>query len=150
MAEHGFPFVNGAVLGSAVLGAAIVSRYERHPIGLAAHAVAPPGPSRCCTEAYAYWVQEAGGPGPAELGGVAAWISSLLGGQVAIAAMALMFLLAPDGHLLSRRWRYAAWLTVIGAASCMAAVLTPDPPPSTSRRGPRPGPRRAAVISASS
>ena len=33
VAEHGFPFVNGAVLGSAVLGAIIISRYERHPIG---------------------------------------------------------------------------------------------------------------------
>ena len=36
MAEHGFPFVNGAVLGSAVLGAVIIARYERHRGRLAA------------------------------------------------------------------------------------------------------------------
>ena len=30
---HGFPFVHGAVVGSAVMGALIVSRYPRHPIG---------------------------------------------------------------------------------------------------------------------
>ena len=36
VAEHGFPFVNGAVLGSAVLGAVIIARYERHRDRLAA------------------------------------------------------------------------------------------------------------------
>ena len=30
---HGFPFVHGAVVGAAWMGALIVSRYERHPVG---------------------------------------------------------------------------------------------------------------------
>ena len=38
-----------------------------------------------------------------------------------------MFLLAPDGHLLSRRWRYAAWAVVLGVLLCAAALLTTDP-----------------------
>ena len=30
VAVHGFPFVSGAVLGCAVLGAVIIARYTRH------------------------------------------------------------------------------------------------------------------------
>ena len=33
VAVHGFPFVHGAVLGSSVMGAPIITRYDRHPIG---------------------------------------------------------------------------------------------------------------------
>ena len=127
IAVHGFPFVDGAVVGSALMGALIVSRYERHPIGWLLLVVGVTGAVSLVTEAYAFWVQEEDGPGPAALGGVAAWLSSLTGGQVSIAGLALMFLLAPDGHLLSRRWRYAAWLTCFGALLCLAAIVTMPP-----------------------
>lgn len=33
VAIHGFPFVSGAVLGSAVMGSLIITREGRHPIG---------------------------------------------------------------------------------------------------------------------
>ena len=33
VAVHGFPLVHGACLGSSLMGALIISRYERHPIG---------------------------------------------------------------------------------------------------------------------
>ena len=131
VAVHGFPFIHGAVLGSAVMGALIVSRYDRHPVGWLLSAVGAFGAVSLVTEAYAYWVQESDGPGSASLGGVAAWVSTLFGGQIIIAAIALMFLLAPDGHLLSRRWRYAAWVTAFGALLCMVAVLST--PPATFR-----------------
>ena len=127
MAVHGFPFVHGAVLGSSVLGAVIISRYERHPIGWLLSLVGTVSALSLLTEAYAYWASEADGPGTRELAGVAAWLSSLMGGQLAIAGMALMYLLAPDGHLLSRRWRYAAWVTGFGALLCVTAILTSDP-----------------------
>ena len=39
------------------------------------------------TETYAYWIQEDNGPGSDSLGGVAAWVSALFGGQVSIAAL---------------------------------------------------------------
>lgn len=127
IAVHGFPFVDGAVVGSAVMGALIVARYPRHPIGWLLSIVGFTGAVSLLTETYAYWVQEDDGPGSASLGGVAAWVSALFGGQVSIAGLALMFLLAPDGHLLSRRWRWAAWLTGFGALLCMLAVLSTPP-----------------------
>ena len=127
VAVHGFPFVHGAVLGSAVMGALIISRYDRHRIGWLLALVGVASSISILTEAYAYWVQEADGPGPSSLSGVAAWLSALLGGQLAIAGMALLFLLAPDGHLLSRRWRYAVYATGFGALLCLLAIVSMNP-----------------------
>jgi hypothetical protein len=127
VAVHGFPFVHAAVVGSALMGALIVSRYDRHPIGWILCLVGVMGAVSLLTEAYAYWVQEAEGPGPDGLAGLSAWVSSLLGGQLLIAIMTLMFLLAPDGHLVSRRWRYVAWMTVVGALMCTGAIASLPP-----------------------
>ena len=55
------------------------------------------------------------------------WLSSLIGGQLAIAGIALIFLLAPDGRLLSRRWRYVAVAPAVGSCCCALALLTVDP-----------------------
>src|SRR5262245_6354244 len=87
IAVHGFPFVHGAVVGSADMGALIISRYERHPIGWLLSGVGTAGAISLCTEAYAYWVQEGDGPGPASLGGVSAWTSHIFGGQLEIAGL---------------------------------------------------------------
>ena len=99
MAVHGFPFVDGAVLGCAVMGAVIVTRYERHPIGWLLSVIGFTSAISLLTEAYAIWVISEGGPGSRSLGGISGWVSSLVGGQLAIAGLALMFLLAPDGRL---------------------------------------------------
>jgi hypothetical protein len=104
VAEHGFPFVNGAVLGAAVLGAVIIARYERHAVGWLLNLIGSTGAFSLLTESYGIWVVSEDGPGSRSLAGVSGWLSSLLGGQLAIAGLALMFLLAPDGQFLSRRW----------------------------------------------
>lgn len=127
VAVHGFPFVHGAVLGCAAMGALIISRYSRHPIGWLLIAVGVMTGFTLLTEAYAFWVLEADGPGPRTLGSVSGWLSALTGGQFAIAGIALMYLLAPDGHLFSRRWRYAGWVIGVGAALCLGAFLTMKP-----------------------
>ena len=127
VAEHGFPFVNAAVLGSAVLGAVIIARYERHPIGWLLCLIGSTGAFSLLTESYGIWVVQEGGPGARSLAGVSGWLSALVGGQVAIGGLALMFLLAPDGHLLSRRWRYAAAAPAIGVLCCALALLTSNP-----------------------
>ena len=127
VAQHGFPLVTGAVLGSAVLGAFIVTRHERHPVGVLLCLIGAGSAFSLMTEAYSLWVIREDGPGPTSLGHVAGWGSTLVGGQLAIGALALMFLLAPDGRLVSRRWRYAAVSTLLGMLLCVLAVLTRNP-----------------------
>ena len=75
MAVHGFPFVDGAVLGCAVMGALIVSRDERHPIGWLLSVVGLTSAVSLLTEAYSIWVVTEGGPGSRSLGGVLGWVS---------------------------------------------------------------------------
>lgn len=127
VAIHGFPFVHGACVGSALMGALIVSRYSRHPIGWLLSLVGGLGAISSLAEAWAYWVQQSDGPGPQSLAGVCAWVASLLGGRLLLALIALMYLLAPDGLFTSRRWRYVAAIPVAGALLCTAAVLSVDP-----------------------
>src|SRR4029079_18458959 len=100
VAVHGFPFVDLAVLGAVVLGALILTQDDRHPIGLLLLLIGFTGAVSLLTEAYSIWVIDEGGPGPRVLAGVAGWLSSLVGVQLSIAAIALIFLLAPDGRLL--------------------------------------------------
>ena len=127
VAQHGFPLVNVAVLGSAVLGAVIIARYERHPIGWLLSVVGTSAAFSLLTEAYAIWVVSDGGPGSRGLAGVSGWLSALLGGQLAIGGLAWMFLLAPDGHFLSRRWRYVAAVPAAGVLCCTLSLLATDP-----------------------
>lgn len=127
VAVHGFPFVHGACVGSALMGALIISRYERHPIGWLLGAVGLFTSVSLLAEAYAYWNLEEDGPGPDTLGSVSAWVAQLFGGQIVVAILALMYLLAPNGRFLSRRWRLAAVVPALGALLCLAAILSADP-----------------------
>ncbi len=114
VAEHGFPFLTGAVVLSGWLGAVIVSRYERHPIGWLLSLIGLTGAVSVFCEAYHIWVFQEGGPGPTALAGVVGWLSVLTSGQLSIAGISLILLLAPDGRLLSRRWLVVPWLLITG------------------------------------
>ncbi len=127
MAQHGFPFIHAAAVGCVLLGAVIVSRDDRHVIGWLLTGIGATGALSLMLEAYSIWVVSEGGPGPASLGGVLGVIASVTSGQFAIGGLALMFLLAPDGHLLSRQWRYVATAAPIGVLCCAAALLAADP-----------------------
>jgi hypothetical protein len=127
VAEHGFPFTQLAVLGSAVLGAVILSRYERHAVGVLLTLVGVTSAFSLLTEAYHIWVVSEGGPGPTDVAAVAGWLSSLTGGQLAFSGLAVMFLVAPDGRFLSRRWRGVAWVIALGALVCTVSVASSDP-----------------------
>ena len=127
IAIHGFPFVEGAVVGSALMGTVIVSHDQRQLIGWLLTLVGFTTAISLFAEAYGLWVVSEGGPGSRALGGVSSWLSQALGGQFAIGVLALMFLLAPDGRLLSPRWRYAAWTIALGMVACLAGLLTLDP-----------------------
>ncbi len=75
VAVHGFPFVNLAVLGCAMMGALIISRDERHPVGWLLVVVGFTSALSLVTEAYSIWVVSEGGPGSRSLGGVLGWTS---------------------------------------------------------------------------
>src|SRR4051794_38912710 len=127
VAVHGFPFVDGAVLGSAVMGALVVTRDRRQVIGWILVALGTVGAFSLVTEAYAVWVLDNDGPGSRVGAGVVGWLSSLLGGQLAITEMVFLFLLVPDGRFLSRRWRLPAVVAVAGELLIALGVLTVDP-----------------------
>ncbi|HYJ66930.1 MAG TPA: hypothetical protein VEX15_04630 [Nocardioidaceae bacterium] len=127
MAVHGWPFAPAATIGAAAMGALIVSRYARHPIGWLLCVIGVFSAASLLGETYSIWVLDYDGAGPASIAHVAGWLSVVFGGQVALGLFAVVFLSAPDGHLLSRRWRYAAAVAVVGISSCTVALLALSP-----------------------
>lgn len=127
VAVHGFPFTQLAVLGSALLGAVILARYERHAVGVLLSLIGVFSAFSLATEAYHVWAIDEGGPGPRSLAAIAGWISSLTAGQVAFSGLAVMFLLAPDGRFLSSRWRWVAAVVASGLLICSLALASVDP-----------------------
>jgi hypothetical protein len=123
IAVHGFPFVGLAALGSAIMGAVIISRDDRHAIGWLLNLMGTIVSISATAETYAGWATDHAGPGSTALATPVGWAASMLGGHLLIAGLAFLFLLAPDGHLLSPRWRYAVLLTAAGELLCMATIL---------------------------
>ena len=107
------------------MGALIVSRHPRHPIGWLL-CVASLLSVTLAAEAFSVWVLDGGGPGPASWGHLAAWAGPLLGWP-AFTALVLVFLIAPDGHLATPRWRWVVRVTVAGLILHMAGTLTTPP-----------------------
>jgi len=127
VAFHGFPFVHVAVLGSALLGAVILSRYERHAVGILLSLIGALASFSLVTETYHIWVIDEGGPGSTDVASVAGWLSGMVGGQFSFGCLALLFLLAPDGQFLSRRWHWAAGIIVTGVLICTVVLASLDP-----------------------
>jgi hypothetical protein len=123
---HGWPFIPAATIGSAAMGALIVSRYPRHRIGWLLSLIGVAAAFGIACDSYAYWVIEAHGPGSQTAGHLSEWTSSLFGASLTLAALAVMFLIAPDGEFLSRRWRYAGLAALVGLITYQfGVVLTP-------------------------
>jgi hypothetical protein len=124
-AEHGWPLAPLANLGCALMGALIVSRHPRHPLGWLL-SVASLLSVTLAAEAYGVWVLDGDGPGLESWGHVAVWASPLLGWP-AFTALVLVFLLAPDGHLPSPRWRWAVAVTLSGLVLHTLGTLSTPP-----------------------
>ncbi|HEX4699806.1 MAG TPA: GAF domain-containing protein [Actinomycetes bacterium] len=137
VAVHGWPLIPAAALGSSIMGAVILSRLPRHPIGWLLAAVGTLTCFSVTCEIYSIWVDEAGGPGSELAAEVTGWLSVFTGGSCAFAGLTLMFLLAPDGHLLSPRWRWAAWADGLGLLLFWVGLLNAKPKDFTGRGDPR-------------
>ena len=124
-ADHGWPLAPLAGLGYAVMGALIISRYPRHRLGwlmLAASLLSV----TLATDAYSTWVLDGDGPGSAYWAHVAAWAGPLVGWP-AFTAQIIIFLTAPDGRLLSARWRWVVLLAAAGLTLHTLGTLTIHP-----------------------
>jgi hypothetical protein len=116
-----------AVAGSAVIGALIVSKHSRHPIGWMFCVAALSFGTAFFSREYAILALVVA-PGTLPFGQAMAWFGFWID-MPGIAVVALFLpLLFPDGHLPSARWRPLAYFA---AASVVLAVLTTMVAPAT-------------------
>jgi two-component system, NarL family, sensor kinase len=66
-------------------------------------------------------------PGSLPRGEEIVWLVALFGGPLVFAMFALVFLLFPDGRLLSRRWRPVVWLDLLAIVCLFAWAFEPGP-----------------------
>jgi hypothetical protein len=133
IAFHGWPLINVAACGSAVLGAVVVSRYPRHLIGWLFSGIGTASSVSMFCESYSVWALD-GGPGGDTAGEVAAVVAAMTGGPLAMTGLVAAFLLAPDGRLPSRRWRWVVGAALTGLALYSIGLLT-VPPENLAGRG---------------
>jgi hypothetical protein len=127
IADHGWPFVTLAAAGSTVMGALIISRYPRHRVGWLLSVVGFCAAFSVAAEAYAIWVLSAGGPGSSSTAQFIGWLSVFFGASGSLTGLAIMFLIVPDGHFMSRRWRVAGVAALGGLILYQAGVLATPP-----------------------
>jgi hypothetical protein len=115
-------------VGFPVVGALIASRLPANPIGWL-----------WCAEGLVYAVFDAGPP-LAHAAGWPAWVAWTWVGWgfvIFLAVLVFVFLLFPDGHLPSHRWRWVARATAIVALLLIIAVpLAPHPTDNPSEASP--------------
>jgi GAF domain-containing protein len=127
LAEHAWPAVHLAALASTVMGALIVSRFPRHPIGWLLAAGGSATSLSLALEAVSLWMTDHDGPGSVAAGRTLGWLSLLTNASFTITTLTAIFLIAPDGRLPSRRWRGVLGAAVAGYLLYVAGVLVVDP-----------------------
>ncbi len=133
--ERTFPVVPLATLVGGVVGALIVGRHPRHRIGWLFCVGQAGAALGLAAQTLGWAVLDAElGPPPA-VGRWALWIGELFGAAYALALLAVLLLLAPDGHLPSRRWRPVLVFVVASFGLTVLAVLL-IPPDQLEARGP--------------
>ncbi|MHA3836051.1 hypothetical protein ACXR8F_10070 [Terrabacter sp. AAH1] len=117
----GFPLIDLGAVGGAIVGALILSRQPRHPIGWLF--VLGQLATQFGVTAHAYGVAALRGDLPGAPGGAAAISAGLqFGAFPTLALLALLFLLAPDGRWTEGRWAWGVWVTGLGAVLHAAGV----------------------------
>lgn len=130
-----------SILGLTLIGVVMASRLPQNPIGWIVLWVGMWGAITFFTETL-LWSLAGPGPGGA-LADLSRWIGRWAFVPVITIPITIVLMLAPDGRLLSPRWRLLPWLAAVGIAGWAGAEafneLTPLVP------NPYPNPRVAAV-----
>ncbi|HEY6596320.1 MAG TPA: hypothetical protein VI011_19780 [Asanoa sp.] len=119
---EGFPVIPIGVWLGGVLGALIIRRHPRHAIGWLLTASAAGGALGFAAGAYATRAFATPGFGRETTAHWAAWFSQFFAAEYALAFYGALFLLAPDGRMLSPRWRPVLWI-LVASYTLWAAVL---------------------------
>jgi hypothetical protein len=125
--DHGWPIITAAAVAGSVLGALVVSRSPRHRIGWLLCAGQFGVAVGLALQAFGARVLAGDGDAASTVGHWALWLAQLVSAPYALALVATLFLLAPDGRLPSRRWRVALALCAAGVALHVAAVVVVGP-----------------------
>jgi signal transduction histidine kinase len=115
------------ILAFATIGLFIATRHPRNPIGWIYCFVGLAGGFSLFAETYAeYGITHRPSPLPGTV--VMGWLATWTPPLFLLPLVTLGFLLFPDGHLPSRRWRHLAWLAT-GAMVVLALCLAIAPAP---------------------
>ena len=130
---NSFPLITvGCVLG-ALVGAMVATRQPRNPIGWLFLAGQLGTGIGLVSQAYASRVLQDGALGPPLAGQLATVVASALGASWALAVLAAVFLLFPDGSLPSRRWRVVLWALPVPQIAVLVSTLIVVPIDSITR-----------------
>lgn len=130
LASTSFVLIPGAFLPGpayATLGALIAARHPRNPIGWILAVLGLDNAITFFGSEYAILGLHTA-PGSLPAATFVAWFQTWLPYPALWAGLPLFFLLFPNGHLLSSRWKVVAWLAVaVASLQTVVAILTPGP-----------------------
>lgn len=127
LTKHGWPLVNIASSGAALIGALIVSREGRNPVGWLLIAIGTSTSVSLLAESYAYWAYETGDPAAHPFSTPAAHLATITGGVLALACLTVVFLIVPDGRFQSPRGRAVAVVAGIAYVMFIVGQVSYDP-----------------------
>ena len=109
----------------ATVGALVASRQPKNAIGWIFLWLGLPFSLGTASEEYALYalVTEAGSLPGSEM---ILWLTAFFSGPIVFALFALVFLLFPNGRLLSRRWRPVVWLELVAVVCLVALAFEPE------------------------
>ena len=125
LVDHVFPLLGiGAVVGAGV-GAMIVSRYPRNLIGWLFLVGQLGNVIALAADAFVVLVVQGVVDSPVA-GQVAGYLNQAFGTVFTVCVLWVIFMIAPDGQMLSPRWRLAIGVPIAAQALWWAGVVT-DP-----------------------
>jgi hypothetical protein len=118
-------------IGLISLGLLVAYRRPRNPVGWIIVGTGVTAATTDFVESYATYALYTN-PGSLPGGEIMAWLSNWIFIPVLFAAPAMLFLLFPNGRLLSRRWRPVFWIVILSTCAALTtSIFQPvlnDPP----------------------